>query len=113
MRGILEDILYFNSKPTHGFQSVKYFKMRPAGICAPMQVLKDWSESQQIRNVSVFVLTGHLSKPSAFIHLGKEFHKDLNMWAHFLASWNGLNLLLTPFFPASDVAPFLLTLQGQ
>ena len=26
MRGILEDILYFNPKPSQGFQSMKYFK---------------------------------------------------------------------------------------
>ena len=106
MRGIFDNILYFHPKPFQGFQSVKYFKMRPAGICTPMQVLKDWSESQQIRHVSVFVLADSLSEPAAFIHLEKAFHKDLNMWAHFLASWNGVNLFLTPFSLLLILPPF-------
>lgn len=79
MWGIFDDILYFHLKPFHGFQRVKYFKMRLAGICTPMQVLKDWSESQEIRHVSVFVLADSLSEPAAFVHLEKAFHKDLNM----------------------------------
>lgn len=37
MRGILEDILNLNLEPSQGFQSMKYFKMRPAGIIYVLQ----------------------------------------------------------------------------
>ena len=47
-------------------------------------------------------LTRRLSNPCAFIHVRKEFCKDLDMWAHFLASWNGVNLFFPPFPPCSN-----------
>ena len=48
-------------------------------------------------------LTWGLPNPSSFISLRKEFHKDLDMRAHFLASWNGVNLFLPPFSPCYDL----------
>ena len=50
-------------------------------------------------------LTRGSSNPRSFIRLNKEFHKDLDMWAHFLASWNGVNLFLPPFSPCYDLSP--------
>lgn len=45
-------------KPFQGFQSVKYVKMRPAGICAPMQVLTDNGLKVNRSDTFVFVLAG-------------------------------------------------------
>lgn len=53
----------------------------------------------------MIALTRGLSDPAAFIRLGKEFHEDLNMWTHFLASWNGVNFFLPPFSPTTDFDP--------
>lgn len=47
-------------------------------------------------------LTRGLSNPSSFMCLSMEFQKDLDMWVHFLASWNGVNLFLPPFSFCSD-----------
>ena len=40
----------------------------------------------------MIALTCGVSKPTSFIRLGKEFRKDLDMWALFLTSWNGVKL---------------------
>ena len=58
-------------------------------------------------------LTRGLSNPSSFIRLGKEFHKDLDMWAHFLASWNGVNLFLPPFSPCYDFVSLVTDASGS
>ena len=58
-------------------------------------------------------LTRGLSNPSSFIHLGKEFHKDLDMCAHFLASWNGFNLFLPPFSPCYDFVSLVTDASGS
>ena len=58
-------------------------------------------------------LSRGLSNPSSFIRLGKEFHKDLDMWAHFLASWNGFNLLLPPFSPWYDFVSLVTDASGS
>ena len=58
-------------------------------------------------------LTRGLSNPSSFIRLGKEFHKDLDMWAHFLASWNGINLFLPPFSPCYDFVSLVTDASGS
>lgn len=53
----------------------------------------------------MITLTRGLSNPSSFIHLSREFHTDLDMWALFLASWNGVNLFLPPFSPFQFCLP--------
>ena len=54
-----------------------------------------------------------LSNPSSFIRLGREFHKDLDMWALFLSSWNGVNLFLPPYSPSTDFIPLFTDAAGS
>lgn len=61
----------------------------------------------------IIALTCGLSNPYSFIRLGQEFHKDLDMWALFLASWNGVNLFLPPFSPCTDFIPLVTDAAGS
>lgn len=54
-----------------------------------------------------------LSNPSSFIRLSREFQKDLDMWALFLASWNGVNLFLPPFSPCSNFVSLATDASGS
>ena len=58
-------------------------------------------------------LTRSLSNPSSFIRLGREFHKDLDMWALFLSSWHGVHLFLPPYSPSTDFIPLFTDAAGS
>ena len=58
-------------------------------------------------------LTRGLSNPSSFIRLSKEFQKDLDMWALFLASWNGVNLFLPSLFPCYHFVSLITDASGS
>ena len=58
-------------------------------------------------------LTQGLSNPSSFICLSKVFQKDLDMSAHFLAFWNGVNLFLPPFSPCFDFVSLVTDASGS
>ena len=61
----------------------------------------------------MITLTRGLSNPGSLIRLSKEFHKDLDMWAHFLSSWNGVNLFLPPFSLSQDFTPISTDASGS
>lgn len=61
----------------------------------------------------MITLTWGLSNPSSFIRLSREFHKDLDMWALFLASWNGVNLFLPPFSSCSNFVSLVTDAYGS
>jgi len=61
----------------------------------------------------VISLTRGLSNSSSFIRLGKESQKDLDVWALFLASWNGVNLFIPPFSPCYDFVPLVTDASGS
>lgn len=61
----------------------------------------------------MIALTCGSPKPTSFIRLGKEFRKDLDMWALFLTSWNGVKLFLPPFSPCNDSIPLFTDASGS
>ena len=61
----------------------------------------------------MIALTCGSPKPTSFIRLGKEFRKDLDMWALFLTSWNGVKFFLPPFSPCNDSIPLFTDASGS